>query len=362
MPDEQAKEYREREAKEYREREDEREKDERDEEQRPEVKPEPQGVWLLIRYDTADTGVRPVPSGECFWLSPDIWISGGDGLGNAIAGEPTGVHARVWNFGNFGSTPTRVDFAFADPMLGIPFNAPQLIGTAWPSIPPLSEVVVDCPVPWEPPDYGTSHSCLLVLCRNDPLDNAPQTSNPVQDRRVGQRNVTIVQAEAGGHMDLKLMMAPVIGERLPLQLFATAAFVQPRDTLAIASAEGLMRTLRALDRELVTPRAKLLVRRAILAARELSGPAERHISGKELARLVEIKQGPEGRPAHVRPRLPRGLHAPLRLAEPFEIRNRVAVEVSLGLTLPELDSDLLIHIWQLEGNQATGGYSVLVKA
>ena len=59
--------------------------------------PQPQGSYLLIQYDAADTGVRPVPSGDVWWLSPDIWVTGGDGLGNPIAGQPCQVNARIWN-------------------------------------------------------------------------------------------------------------------------------------------------------------------------------------------------------------------------------------------------------------------------
>jgi hypothetical protein len=51
-----------------------------------------------------------VASGDAFWESPDIWFDGGDALGNAIAGKPTPVHARIWNLGTLKAFPTRVDF------------------------------------------------------------------------------------------------------------------------------------------------------------------------------------------------------------------------------------------------------------
>src|SRR5512145_1006257 len=75
--------------------------------------------WLVIRHLASDTGQRPLPSGEVFWNSPDIWIESSDSLGNPVAGEPNFVHAIVRNFGMADAFPVKVDFFWADPSLGL---------------------------------------------------------------------------------------------------------------------------------------------------------------------------------------------------------------------------------------------------
>src|SRR5579859_7142212 len=118
-------------------------------------------TWLLIRYDSADMGARPVPASDVWWESPDIWLTGGDQFGNPIGGQPATVFARVWNLGTLPAAPVYVDFFFIAPSLGILPSAPEQIGkkSACVLVPPLSAVVVACPTPWIPPvTQGNLHA------------------------------------------------------------------------------------------------------------------------------------------------------------------------------------------------------------
>jgi hypothetical protein len=124
-------------------------------------------TWLLIRYDAADLGARAIPASDLWWESPDIWLTGGDQLGNPIGGHPANVFARVWNLGTLVATPVFVDFFFIAPSLGILPSAPKRIGhkPACVLVPPLSAVDVACPTHWVPPvTEGNLHSCLLATC------------------------------------------------------------------------------------------------------------------------------------------------------------------------------------------------------
>src|SRR5712691_1626995 len=85
-------------------------------EQRPKRRWTP---WLLIPYSLSDFGLRPIPVGEQFWESPDIWIESNDPNGNAVAGEENFVHARIWNLGMALAAPVQVDFYWANPALGL---------------------------------------------------------------------------------------------------------------------------------------------------------------------------------------------------------------------------------------------------
>jgi hypothetical protein len=316
------------------------------------IEEEPQGVWLVIRYDAADAGSRPIPEGDVFWASPDIWISGGDALGNAIAGQPTGVHARVWNLGNFPATPTRVDFSFVDPTLGITWDAPALIGSEWISVPALSAVEVECPDKWVPAETGSTHACLLVTCSTSPLDPATAPNNPKADRHTGQRNVTIVQPEAGQPLQFEFLLAPVLGHVTTLQVAASATELDRRGTLEWPGPGSLVRILERLARIVPEGEPETLTMRALVLAREQAEQNGLALEPRQVGELLGMKEvaHPEGHPELV------------DLGARFQTRERRPQRLELGFEAPQLRTDLVLHLWQLEGGEVTGGYSILVKA
>jgi len=87
--------------------------------------------WLLIRYTLTDVGLRPLALGAPYWASPDVYLESSDPLGRGVPGEDNFVHARIFNLGMATSAPTRVDFYWADPSLGLGADTMNHIGTEW---------------------------------------------------------------------------------------------------------------------------------------------------------------------------------------------------------------------------------------
>lgn len=328
---------------------------------RPRIKKEPRGVWLLIRYDLADTGVRPVPNDEVFWLSPDIWITGGDALGNAIAGKPTKVRARIWNLGNFPSTPTRVDFAFVDPSLGIPWNAPKLIGTAWTTVPALGTAVVECPQDWVPGPTGTTHACLLVTCSSYPLDPPTDPGNTRTDRHTGQRNVTIVQATAGDQVNLDFLVARTLKYRGAVKIGAMIALGNGDPNMTAFATRSLDRTLRTLTRAMPSQKSQLLARRS-LVLHGLDHNAQYEVfEATKVHEMLQIKVDAERFEAQAFGL--RGGQAPTELAllgGPLTIEPLSSRQAKFTLVVPAGDCPLIVHFYQFEDDIVTGGHTVIV--
>jgi len=154
--------------------------------------------WLFIRYAQADLGFRPIPPGTTFWESPDIWIESSDpDPGKAVAGQNNFVHARVFNLGKADALPTRVDFYWANPALGLGPANMNWIGTEWVEVAAHFSLDVRCNTPWVPLFLNGGHECLIVNCSSPILDPIQQPYQPVVDRHVGQRNIAVIEAMAG---------------------------------------------------------------------------------------------------------------------------------------------------------------------
>jgi hypothetical protein len=153
--------------------------------------------WLLIRYRLADLGLRPIPAGDAHWQSPDIWVESSDPSGKAVAGEENFVHARVFNLGKAAGVPTRVDFYWADPSVGLGAAHMNLIGTEWVQVEPHTALDVRCDTAWVPVFVNNGHECLKVNCTNPILDPIAHPFDPRLDRHAGQRNITVLPAAAG---------------------------------------------------------------------------------------------------------------------------------------------------------------------
>lgn len=164
--------------------------------------------WLLIPYASKDIGLRPLPAGEAFWVSPNIWVESSDPFGNAVAGENNYVHTKIFNLGKATSAPTQVDFYWANPSLGISPATINYIGTEWVEVEPHAARSVRCSTPWKPIFLNNGHECLIVSCKSPIWESTAQLSQihfqPQLDRQAGQRNVAVIKAKAGEQIDFSV--------------------------------------------------------------------------------------------------------------------------------------------------------------
>jgi hypothetical protein len=195
--------------------------------------------------------VRPVPGGQPYWASPYIVVENSSGVGyTARAEEDNFVHARVFNFGKSTSAPTQVDFFWADPSLGLGPASFHHIGSEWVEIRHGASRDVRCNAAWVPTFLNGGHECLMVNTSNPtiaaglgvapgPFDPIQAPFAPVLDRHVGQRNLTVLPAPAGGTMAMTLNLTNV----LP---FAAAMAVTAR-TACFDVDPGLLEKLGEVD-------------------------------------------------------------------------------------------------------------------
>jgi len=339
----------------------------------PDWHPEPQGTWLVIRYEAGDVGARPVPGGEVFWESPDIRVVGGDAFGNPTGGQPVTVEARVWNLGDIDAAPVRVDFAFVAPSLGIPWSAPQRIGTAWTTVYAGQSAVATCPDEWTPPlDESDLHACLLVTCSAPAQHDTPTVPmNPALDRHVGQRNLTVLEAGGGHALSLRLGMANLFAQRANVGVVAVAgwhAAERMRRGPMLVPTLGVLASARAAARAATIPEARLWARRAALldVRSRQAAPLEVIDSVKEVVRVRALEPGRRMRPAAVATRAGT-LAADADFApvgEELALGAGQTATADVEIRLPEKFEQpwLAVYLAQSQDGQLTGGYTVLIRA
>jgi hypothetical protein len=153
--------------------------------------------WLLIRYAQNDIGLRPIPASDVSWASPDIWVESSDPYGNAVPGEPNFVHAMIFNLGKAPALPTRLDFYWGNPAVGLGPGQMTLIGSEWVEVQLHAVQSVRCNTPWIPIYENGGHECLIVNSTSPILDPITQPFQTTLDRHVGQRNITVLPAGPG---------------------------------------------------------------------------------------------------------------------------------------------------------------------
>lgn len=217
--------------------------------------------WLLMRSMPWDYGLRPLPDGTAFWLSPDISVESSDVLGRAVAGEENFLHARVFNLGKAVAIPTRVDFYWADPSVGLGAEHMNLVGTEWVEVAAHSAVDVRCNTPWVPTFLNGGHECLKVNCNNAMLDPIHFPFEPWHDRHAAQRNITVLDSPPGGNVQFSVNINNIFRKAMRLQLHLQIEHLQvdARAAERIAPAALLERVL-AFGQPL-RPSAKELVAR-----------------------------------------------------------------------------------------------------
>jgi len=204
--------------------------------------------WLLIRYTEGDIGVRSIPASAACYLAPDVDVEAGGTRGlTARAGEPNFLHATVFNFGAAPSTPTKVDFYWADPSLGMGPANMNHIGTEWVEIKSIFQgggsLDVRCNTVWVPELLNGGHECVEVHCSNPFFDPIEQPFQPRLDRHVAQRNLAVIDGQAGKTLPFavkinnpwQLLGQTSIRARLERVAVAPHAMMQ-RGSLALAHA------------------------------------------------------------------------------------------------------------------------------
>ncbi len=190
---------------------------------------------MYIRDNDNDIG--QIPSGNPWWLSPDIWIRHADDGGtqhmNPQAGQRNYIYARIWNRGTTTIGDIDVDFYFANPGLGLTWpNDWTLLPVKQhiPSIAPGSYAVVS--IPWDVPNI-TGHFCLFVRI------SAP--TDPIRDDRVpwenniAQRNLHIIDYPQPQPGACQLNEAGMYEDRIEFDVINTLATSTPVDIEITAS-------------------------------------------------------------------------------------------------------------------------------
>jgi len=330
------------------------------------------GTWLLIRYDSADQGARPIPAGDVFWESPDIWLTGGDGFDNPVGGQPAQVFARVWNLGMLVAAPVRVDFFYIAPSLGIQPSAPAPIGTAWTIVPPLSAVVVACPKPWIPPVTEFNlHSCLLATCSAPLTGDVPTVpANPVADRHTGQHNLTVIEAGGAdpipftihlgnlGPLPAKIELMAAASSRAHLKVAPHGFSAQPSLTAPI---DAILHAAGTAQVQLWARRASLVLKRSGHAYHAL--PADEVLQALKVTgtRLGDIRKSP----AVVAPanRFGSAGSSFTALGHAIELKAQQEAKASFSITPPRNAPHpwFVVHLAQAVNGLVVGGYTVIIR-
>jgi hypothetical protein len=153
-------------------------------------------VGLICRTFAGDVGARPL-SNMVFWESPDIWIEGSSGDPDiATPGEVNRVKVHVWNLGLADAWGTHIDLYWCDPSVGINAAVAHPIGSA--TLPLFAGQNAVVSFDWVPAFVNNGHACLVAQVYDPVSDPVVAPFNPVYDRHVGQRNISVLDVPAGG--------------------------------------------------------------------------------------------------------------------------------------------------------------------
>jgi hypothetical protein len=338
----------------------------------PGWQPQPVGTWLLIRYDDADTGARPVPSGDVWWASPDIWITGGDEYGNPIGGQPAVIHARVWNLGGVVAMPVAVTFSFIEPGLGLPTTAPTPIpGTVGANVQPKNYQEVT--MPWTPPTViGDVHTCIIVTCSCLVSNDVPSVpGSVVADRHTGQRNLTIIGTPVG-KFEFGLTMTNLRPYAAAVQLGVRALWRTDAGFNATAAMDvpALKTAALAIDIPHTQRDYRLLAKRAALLSVQTTHRQFTLISQKglhDLIRVTHVEPGHVYRSGAFVPPVNR-VNATLDSITPIgravELKALQRASVHFAVTVPDTEHErewLVVHITQITEGAVEGGYTLALR-
>lgn len=166
--------------------------------------------YLYIRSYDGDNGYRP-GANVAYWRSPDVIVSPVSSLNSYTTelnvGTLYNIKCLVHNRGDINVPSAKVEFYLVNPSLGFDtrFGKKLGIASAWVNCYSSSEVNIQYMV--EPSDAG--HKCLFARVFSfSPLDIPLHDTllDPVQDRRIGQKNLNI--AAQATQMNLNILHMP----------------------------------------------------------------------------------------------------------------------------------------------------------
>jgi hypothetical protein len=157
-----------------------------------------------------------------FWHSPDVFVAPNLEASTAPptpstrghvaqAGVPNTLWAHVWNLGRAPVYNARVEFYWFNPSLSFNQEAANLIGVTHVDLGNRTSGnahrIVKCPVSWIPTFVNHGHECLVVRVfepLTDPLTQYQWDAR--NDRHIGQRNITVVDASSPAALELHLRL------------------------------------------------------------------------------------------------------------------------------------------------------------
>jgi hypothetical protein len=168
---------------------------------------------LTIRWsdgtggNPADDGTRPLPSNTAYYLSPDLYLTGGLGSSTAEVGVANTVHARIFNFGDSAATNVNVEVWVCNFTLGV--NPASSLASSNPGGAPMTGFVaslnagasqdIQVTPTWTPVDADAAlnggHVCMAGNCYADG-EGASFSGTDMKflcDCHHGQRNIAVVK-------------------------------------------------------------------------------------------------------------------------------------------------------------------------
>ncbi|MFT3874934.1 MAG: hypothetical protein QM708_00670 [Propioniciclava sp.] len=171
---------------------------------------------LYIRTNPADDGSEPLPPNLAFWASPDIAIERPGGIlgGEAEPLVQNRVKVTVTNGGGQPAVDAYVEVFVVTPTTHITPATATLIGDEFVTVQAYS--TADVWLPWTPLPSDSGHRCLVArVSLYAPLDAVrdPTIFDVVGDRHVAQRNIQVLEVQAGERRSFRFKLAhPRIGD------------------------------------------------------------------------------------------------------------------------------------------------------
>ncbi|MBH1939942.1 hypothetical protein I5677_03410 [Mobilitalea sibirica] len=154
-------------------------------------------TFLYIRAFLGDNGNRPIPSGKCYCLSPDIelYLNGSvfDTVNPLLPESNYTVQVTVTNDGDQACNSCTVDLYLCKPSLGFSTQGGTMIGITNTRIEAHSSATVEFPFTTTKDMEG--HRCMFARAYSLTSNDYPEDMvnfNSYTDRHIGQQNLNIV--------------------------------------------------------------------------------------------------------------------------------------------------------------------------
>lgn len=179
-------------------------------------------TFLFIRGFDGDTGARPIPAGQVFWVSPDVELFDSNGVrvptSTIRAGEAYSIEVVVNNAGDRDCYSCAVEIFLTNPALGFQVSTAKVLGNQLISVPRMSTGTARFPFTATADMLG--HRCLFARVASFITNDLPSDWSGLHanvDRHLGQQNLDIVQQGTTYSFDVHLATV-VRGKNLALTM------------------------------------------------------------------------------------------------------------------------------------------------